>query len=79
VLVIGGRLAAGAEVTAPIERSMEQMRRFMADAAHELAGARHDLRTRAEVASARRATRAARGRVPGDEREATAGQSWETC
>jgi signal transduction histidine kinase len=38
--------------TAPIERSMQQMRRFMADAAHELRTPITILRTRAEVASA---------------------------
>ncbi len=36
--------------TAPIERSMAQMRRFMADAAHELRTPITILRTRAEVA-----------------------------
>src|SRR5260370_5327503 len=37
--------------TAPIERSMQQMRRFMADAAHELRTPITILRTRAEGAS----------------------------
>src|SRR2546423_6474839 len=37
--------------TGPIERSMEQMRRFMADAAHELRTPITVLRTRAEVAA----------------------------
>ena len=36
---------------APVERSMEQMRRFMADAAHELRTPITLLRTRAEVAA----------------------------
>src|SRR5204863_6535142 len=37
--------------TAPVRRSMEQMRRFMADAAHELRTPITLLRTRAEVAA----------------------------
>src|SRR5205814_9956200 len=38
--------------SAPVERSMDQMRRFMADAAHELRTPITILRTRAEVALA---------------------------
>jgi len=50
LLVIGGGSLLVRKSTAPIERSMEQMRRFMADAAHELRAPVTILRTRAEVA-----------------------------
>ena len=50
VLVAGGGVVLARKSTAPIERSMEQMRRFMADAAHELRTPVTILRTRTEVA-----------------------------
>ena len=52
LLVGGGGYLLVRQSTAPIERSMEQMRRFMADAAHELRTPITTLRTRAEVAIA---------------------------
>jgi signal transduction histidine kinase len=50
LLVAGGGSVLVRQSTAPIERSMVQMRRFMADAAHELRTPITILRTRAEVA-----------------------------
>jgi signal transduction histidine kinase len=50
VLVAAGGFLLVRKSTAPIERSMEFMRRFMADAAHELRTPITILRTRAEVA-----------------------------
>jgi signal transduction histidine kinase len=50
LLVAGGGYVLVRQSTAPIERSMAQMRRFMADAAHELRTPITILRTRAEVA-----------------------------
>ena len=50
LLVAGGGYVLVRQSTAPIERSMNQMRRFMADAAHELRTPVTLLRTRAEVA-----------------------------
>jgi signal transduction histidine kinase len=50
LLVAGGGSVLVRQSTAPIERSMAQMRRFMADAAHELRTPITILRTRAEVA-----------------------------
>ena len=50
VLVAGGGSILVRKSAAPVERSMEQMRRFMADAAHELRTPITLLRTRAEVA-----------------------------
>ena len=50
LLVAGGGYVLTRQSTAPIERSMEQMRRFMADAAHELRTPITLLRTRADVA-----------------------------
>jgi signal transduction histidine kinase len=50
LLVAGGGYVLVRQSTAPVERSMEQMRRFMADAAHELRTPITILRTRAEVA-----------------------------
>lgn len=50
LLVAGGGYILVRESTAPVERSMSQMRRFMADAAHELRTPVTLLRTRAEVA-----------------------------
>src|SRR2546430_15229940 len=50
LLVVGGGSLLVRKPSAPIERSMEQMRRFMADAAHELRAPVTILRTRAEVA-----------------------------
>ena len=50
VLVAAGGFLLVRKSTAPIERSMEFMRRFMADAAHELRTPISILRTRAEVA-----------------------------
>ena len=51
VLVAGGGYVLVRQATAPIERTMERMRRFMADAAHELRTPVTILRTRAEVAA----------------------------
>ena len=51
LLVAGGGSLLVRKSTAPVERSMEQMRRFMADAAHELRTPITLLRTRAEVAA----------------------------
>jgi len=51
LLIAGGGYILVRKSTAPIERSMEQMRRFMADAAHELRTPITVLRTRAEVAA----------------------------
>jgi len=50
LLLAGGGYVLVRKSTAPIERSMEQMRRFMADAAHELRTPITLLRTRADVA-----------------------------
>ena len=50
LLVAAGGYVLVRQSTAPVERSMEQMRRFMADAAHELRTPVTLLRTRAEVA-----------------------------
>lgn len=50
LLVAGGGYVLVRQSTAPVERSMNQMRRFMADAAHELRTPVTLLRTRAEVA-----------------------------
>lgn len=52
VLVAVGGLLLARHSTAPIEQSMEQMRRFMADAAHELRTPVTLLRTRTELALA---------------------------
>src|SRR6059036_549609 len=52
LLVAGGGYLLIRKSTAPVERSMEQMRRFMADAAHELRTPVTILRTRAELALA---------------------------
>lgn len=49
LVAIGGWIVAG-QSAAPVERSMEQMRRFMADAAHELRTPLTVVRSRAEVA-----------------------------
>ncbi len=49
LVAIGGWVVAG-QSAAPVERSMEQMRRFMADAAHELRTPLTVVRSRAEVA-----------------------------
>jgi len=51
LLAAGGGYMLTRQSTVPIERSMEQMRRFMADAAHELRTPITVLRTRAEVAA----------------------------
>lgn len=50
VLVVAGGFLLARQSTIPVERSMEQMRRFMADAAHELRTPVTILRTRTEVA-----------------------------
>jgi signal transduction histidine kinase len=50
LLMAGGGYVLVRQSTAPVERSMEQMRRFMADAAHELRTPVTLLRTRADVA-----------------------------
>lgn len=50
VLVAAGGFVLVRTSTAPIERSIEYMRRFMADAAHELRTPITILRTRAEIA-----------------------------
>jgi signal transduction histidine kinase len=49
LIAIGAWIVAG-QSAAPIERSVEQMRRFMADAAHELRTPLTVVRSRAEVA-----------------------------
>lgn len=49
LVAVGGWIVAG-QSAAPIERSVEQMRRFMADAAHELRTPLTVVRSRAEVA-----------------------------
>jgi len=51
LLVAGGGSLLVRKSTTPVRRSMEQMRRFMADAAHELRTPITLLRTRAEVAA----------------------------
>lgn len=53
LLVAAGGYLLMRESTAPVERSMMQMRRFMADAAHELRTPIAVLRSRAEVAQQR--------------------------
>ena len=50
LLVAAGGYVLVRQSTAPVERSMDQMRRFMADAAHELRTPVTVLRARAEVA-----------------------------
>src|SRR6266576_1744012 len=72
LLVAGGGYVLTRQSTTPIERSMEQMRRFMADAAHELRTPITVLRTRAEVAASqdREPTRDA-ATLQAIEREAT--------
>lgn len=50
LLVAGGAYVVVRQAMVPTERSMERMRRFMADAAHELRTPITILRTRAEVA-----------------------------
>jgi signal transduction histidine kinase len=52
LLVAGGGYVLVRKSTAPVQRSMDQMRRFMADAAHELRTPVTLLRTRTEVALA---------------------------
>jgi len=52
ILIIAGGAFLARQSTLPVERSMEQMRRFMADAAHELRTPVTLLRTRTEVALA---------------------------
>lgn len=52
LVAVGGFLLAR-QSTAPVERTMEQMQRFMADAAHELRTPVTILRTRAEIALSR--------------------------
>ena len=49
LVAIGGWIVAG-QSAAPVEQSIEQMRRFMADAAHELRTPLTVVRSRAEVA-----------------------------
>ena len=53
LLLAGGGYVLVRKSTAPIERSMEQMRRFMADAAHELRTPIAILRAQADVALGR--------------------------
>ena len=50
VLVAAGGWFLARQSTAPVERSIVQMRRFMADAAHELRTPLTVVRSRAEVA-----------------------------
>jgi len=50
ILVAVGGFFLARQSTVPVERSMEQMRRFMADAAHELRTPVTILRTRTEIA-----------------------------
>ena len=52
LLVAAGGFMLARQSTVPVERSMEQMRRFMADAAHELRTPATILRTRTELALA---------------------------
>jgi len=52
LLVAAGGFMLARQSTVPVERSMEQMRRFMADAAHELRTPVTILRTRTELALA---------------------------
>jgi signal transduction histidine kinase len=52
LLVAAGGFMLARQSTIPVERSMEQMRRFMADAAHELRTPVTILRTRTELALA---------------------------
>jgi len=52
-LVIGGGALLARKSTVPVQRAFEQMRRFMADAAHELRTPITILRTRADVARQR--------------------------
>ena len=52
-LVIGGGALLARKSTAPVQQAFEQMRRFMADAAHELRTPITILRTRADVARQR--------------------------
>jgi signal transduction histidine kinase len=68
LLVAGGGYVLARQSTAPIERSMEQMRRFMADAAHEL-------RTPVTILRARAGVTLAQPRDPG--RDAAALQAIE--
>jgi signal transduction histidine kinase len=49
LVALGGSILVG-KSAAPVERTMEQMRRFMADAAHELRTPITVLRSRAEIA-----------------------------
>lgn len=53
LLLAGGGYVLVRKSTAPVERSMEQMRRFMADAAHELRTPIAILRAQADVALGR--------------------------
>lgn len=50
ILVAAGGFFLARQSTVPVERAMEQMQRFMADAAHELRTPVTILRTRAEIA-----------------------------
>jgi signal transduction histidine kinase len=52
VLVVAGGFLLARQSTIPVERSMDQMRRFMADAAHELRTPVTILRTRTELSLA---------------------------
>jgi signal transduction histidine kinase len=53
LLVAAGGFLLARHSTAPVERTMDQMRRFMADAAHELRTPVTILRTRTEIALSR--------------------------
>lgn len=63
VLVVVGGFVLARQSTVPVERSMEQMRRFMADAAHELRTPVTILRTRTEIALGRARDPASDGAV----------------
>ena len=72
LLLTGGGYVLIRKSTAPVERSMDQTRRFMADAAHELRTPITILRTRAEVGLAQ-------DREPARDRAMLEAIAWETA